>query len=495
MSNLTHRQSIIQEKRKKTPWRDFVMESAWWFTYVMHKVKDGVSRYPAWWRFKNFFDAKTYEKKNLLDLEVGEPKNFMNQLELLFIQCPKLQDLSFGEKENSIYAESTFGCKNTYLSVEVGLGSENVLYSAMVYCNCKNVFNSLQITSWSENIYFCKSITNSQNIFYSRFIQNSYNVRFSSNCLSCQECIACNNLTNQKFCIENKQYSEQDYNAVKSWYIKSILSGANGSNILPISNGNIVVSKNCSGSGIYQCNNIENGYFIAKFENGRNICFGDWGNVCTDAYDAFHVGENCSWFYGVSCCGIENNGIYCSVRVTNSTNIFYSYHLDACSFCLGCIWLKNKSYCILNKQYTKQERYEKVDEIFWQMYADWTLWDFFPASMNPFYFNDTAAYLIDPSFTKEEVTIKWYLRRDEPIKVDIPAWALVVKTSELGRFESFDAEWNWKIDPEILKYIIVDEQANVYRIVKMEYDFLMKYGLPLPRKHWLDRMKENFRIG
>jgi hypothetical protein len=35
-----------------------------------------------------------------------------------------------------------------------------------------------------------------------------------------------------------------------------------------------------------------------------------------------------------------------------------------------------------------------------------TLGDFFPASMNPFYFNDTAAYLIDPTFTKEEVIAK-----------------------------------------------------------------------------------------
>ena len=129
------------------------------------------------------------------------------------------------------------------------------------------------------------------------------------------------------------------------------------------------------------------------------------------------------------------------------------------------------------------------------MEKDGTLGEFFPASMNPFYFNDTAAYLIDPSFTKEEVTARWYLRRDEPIKVDIPEWAKVVKTSELDNFESFDSEWNWKVDPEILKYIIVDEQWNVYRIVKMEYDFLMKHGLPLPRKHWLDRMKENFRIG
>gem|GEM_PF-3471814 len=50
------------------------------------------------------------------------------------------------------------------------------------------------------------------------------------------------------------------------------------------------------------------------------------------------------------------------------------------------------------------------------------------------------------------------------------------------------------IDPTILNKIIVDEQGNYYRIVKMEYDFLIKHSLPLPRKHWLDRMKDNFKI-
>lgn len=94
--------------------------------------------------------------------------------------------------------------------------------------------------------------------------------------------------------------------------------------------------------------------------------------------------------------------------------------MEGCSFCLGCIGLKNKSFCILNKQYTKEERFEKANEIFAKMEADGTLGQFFPTSMNPFYFNDTAAYLIDPSFTKEEVEAAGYLRRDEPIKVDIP---------------------------------------------------------------------------
>jgi len=45
-----------------------------------------------------------------------------------------------------------------------------------------------------------------------------------------------------------------------------------------------------------------------------------------------------------------------------------------------------------------------------------------------------------------------------------------------------------------LKKVIQDEQGNVYKIVKIEYDFLMKYGLPLPRKHWLERMKEYFKV-
>jgi hypothetical protein len=115
--------------------------------------------------------------------------------------------------------------------------------------------------------------------------------------------------------------------------------------------------------------------------------------------------------------------------------------------------------------------------------------------MNPFYFNDTAAYLIDPSFTKEEVEAAGYLRRDEPIKVDIPADAEVVKVSELDDYEGFDENGKRYIKEEILKKVIEDEQGNVRRIVNMEYVFLVKYGLPLPRKHWLERMKENFRIG
>lgn len=61
--------------------------------------------------------------------------------------------------------------------------------------------------------------------------------------------------------------------------------------------------------------------------------------------------------------------------------------------------------------------------------------EFFPGWMCPFYYNDTAAYLLNPSISKEEITNLGYLRRDEAVKVDIPSNVDVVKTSELGTHE------------------------------------------------------------
>jgi hypothetical protein len=95
------------------------------------------------------------------------------------------------------------------------------------------------------------------------------------------------------------------------------------------------------------------------------------------------------------------------------------------------------------------------------------------------------------------------------VKVDIPEGLEVVKVSELGEYEGYKPSTasgppplsgrtsdglSWWIDPAILDKVIQDEQGNVYRIVKIEYDFLLKHGLPLPRLHWLDRLKMHFKI-
>ena len=136
------------------------------------------------------------------------------------------------------------------------------------------------------------------------------------------------------------------------------------------------------------------------------------------------------------------------------------------------------------------------------METDGILWEFFPGSVNPFYFNDTMASLLW-DFKREEIQSDGYLWRDEKIKVDIPEWSDVIyATPDVGNenirslqdFQWYDDDWNWHINPEILKKVIKDNSWNYYRIVKMEYDFLMKHSLPLPDIHWIDRIKVNFGI-
>jgi hypothetical protein len=78
--------------------------------------------------------------------------------------------------------------------------------------------------------------------------------------------------------------------------------------------------------------------------------------------------------------------------------------------------------------------------------------------------------------------------------VDIPPGVQTVSVKDLDQYESFDGDGKRSINDEILKKVILDEQGNAYRIIPMELEFLRKYELPLPRKHRLDRMKENFRI-
>jgi hypothetical protein len=488
-------QKKIQEKRKNTPFRDFLRDIASWSAMVLYKNSSMITKYPVTGRIKNIVSIQDYNAKgNQMDIsDINYNLSFWENLERLRTSFVYGQVIHFYNNEGSDFADCVFWGKNAYLSFVVWHEFENVLYSSMVYSRCTNILNSVLISNNTQNIYYSKWVEQSYNVFFSKYINNSSNLWFCTNCIGCKECILCDGLENVAYCIRNKQLSVEEYNKEKQNILGEKKSFENMYWALGDSAKNYG-SENVDGNFIRFSENVVNTHMAMRLRNSRNCLFISWVNGCENFYDCFDAGINSSDFYG--CCSgwAQAAHIYCSSQIDQCTHQYYSYHMETCHYCMGCIGLKNKSYCIFNKQYTKEERHTKVDEIFNQMDKDGTLGEFFPATMNPFYFNDTAAYLIDPSFTKEEVMKLWYLRRDEPVKVDIPAGADVVKVSELTNFESFDGDGNWYIDSSILHKIIVDEEGNYYKIVKMEYDFLVKHGLPLPRKHRLDRMKENFKI-
>ncbi|MBU0626696.1 hypothetical protein KKH82_04685 [Patescibacteria group bacterium] len=63
--------------------------------------------------------------------------------------------------------------------------------------------------------------------------------------------------------------------------------------------------------------------------------------------------------------------------------------------------MKNKKYCILNKQYTKEERFRLAEEIFEKLKAEGIRGEFFPVAMSPFPYNDTVAIDYSPVTEKQ----------------------------------------------------------------------------------------------
>lgn len=487
-------QKKIQEKRKNTPFRKFLLEIASRRPVNLYRYENNISVLPPHERSGKVASLKDYyaSYENVMQMNYGEG-NFFIEFQRLFVDHIKPPIVRFAQNDNSDYCHCWFGTKNAYLTFVAWNRAENIFYCTQAWDNVTNIYSSSLVFNNSTNVYSSRSISNSYNVFYSQYIYNSSDMWFCSNCIWCKNCIDCNGLENLSYCIDNKQHTKEEYEKKKKSYeIKDYI--ALHQKAFSYVSKNFVI-EDSGWYWLYKCTDVSYGFNAMNFMTGNNIvCSDGWTLWSSHFYDCMDTGTNSNYFYGICYWGENWEHCYMWSYISECNNVYYSYFLEWCSFCLGCIWLKNKQFCIFNQQYSKEERHAKVDEIFSAMEQEGRLGEFFPATMNPFYFNDTAAYLIDPSFTKEEVTKLWYLRRDEPVKVDIPEGVELVKVSELANFESFDASGARYIDSSILNKIIVDEQWNYYRIIKMEYDFLVKHGLPLPRKHWLDRMKENFKI-
>ena len=497
MIDIHQREDKMKAKRMQTDFREFIKTIASRQPIVFHKYKGLISRFPETDRIWNVIKYdQFYEQEWALytkGIDYDFSHTFFDNFQQLFRGVSMTNMINFFMSENCDYADVVSKGKNVYLSTFIVNGEENTVYSFGVKDECVNILNSCMVADHCENVYLSSGITKSFNIFYSKYIINSSNIRFSTNLMGCHDCIGCNNLENKTYCINNKQYTKNEYTIKKVEELKD--KSAFMKRYYDLTSQAInYASQSVSGNFLVESEDIENGYFTYKIKTGRNICNVWWFEGCQNIYDVVD-----GWWpgltdlYGINGVAINSEKCFLSCHVPNCSSVYYSYYLESCSYCLGCVGLKNRQFCILNKEYSKDDWFALANKIFAQMETDWLLWSFFPASVNPFYFNETIAYLIQ-DFDMTEVIKEWYLRSDAEINTDIPEWSQVVKTDELDQYQSVDEQWNRTINSEILKKVIQDDKGNSYRIIKMEYDFLLKYWLPLPELHWLDRIKLGFKF-
>ena len=492
-NNLKQRQQKFQEFHKQISWRDFIKHMCSWHPLILQKIDQQISRYPATERIGPLVDNETFQtnRNEQTWIEVDQMSDFFWSLYQLQQQTPRAYRLIDFANENSDYSDNLYGAQNAYLSFAVWLDSSNILYSYQINVHCDTILNSVHVSQHSSSVYSSFTVQQSHNIFYSKGIYHSSDIWFSANMVWCQHCFLCEWLENKKYHIKNKAYSPEQYHEKKAAYLKNKEKYTNELiKSIPLRNK---LTTNSQWTWLYQCDNITDGHIVSHTSHGHNIYLIDGSDHSSHLYNTFGVWLDCHHFYGVISAWHQMSHVYCSLDTGTSSDIYYCMNLQDCHHCLWCIGLINQSYCIFNKQYTKDERHKKVDKIFTHMETDGDLGKFFPPKMNPFYFNDTAAALIE-DFTKEETIADWYLRRDDEINVDIPEWMEVVTIDQLSDYEWHNEEWQWTINPSVLKKVIKDKKGNAYRVIKMEYDFLVKHGLPLPRQHWLERLKGHFRV-
>jgi hypothetical protein len=222
---------------------------------------------------------------------------------------------------------------------------------------------------------------------------------------------------------------------------------------------------------------VQTSFGANKSEDSRYIFYSEQMKDSMD--DNFSGGESDSQL------DLETIGCYLPYNCQfvfsswSSRNMLYCDFCHSCKDCFGCVGLKQKQYCILNKQYTKENYEKKVAEIITKMQEDGEWGEFFPISASPFAYNLSMAGDYFP-LSKEEIESKGY-QYHEKVETLIPTPDFVIpeKISEM--------------DEAILDKVLACEVTKrPYKIQPQELGFYIRMNLPVPHKHPDQRYKERF---
>lgn len=408
--------------------------------------------------------------------EPSEP--MMEQMRRLQMSAPRIALLS-KSSENSDFTNHSGNNRNSYLSIAV-FSSEDVLYS-------RHVFSSRQIVD-------CTTVLrNSELLYESSWVKDCYHSTYLIDCSSvtdchccidligCNHCFLCSNLRNKSYCIRNEQLTREAY--------EKEMIGCQGrwSRLQPMleafaawrrdttiyRNLHLTNCDQCSGDYLTDCRNMVRCFEGSKAEDFR-YCddFSSQAQPCRDCMDCNNF-NTCELLYEVHG---QVNG-YGNIATNFSYDVRNCYYIDNChncENCFCCIGLHHKQYCILNKQYTKEEYETIVPRIIEHMRSTNEWGEFFPMTLSPFAYNVTLAQEHHP-LSKEEVLRRGW-RWEDPTD-DIPKLHRIIPATELP--DAID-----EVTDDILNAAIACQKTKrPFRITRQELEFYRSMRLPLPRLH------------
>ena len=421
-------------------------------------------------------------------------KSFFEQYKELMREVPVRALVSSSNTlVNSEYSNTSSHLKDCYLIY----GSDN----------CTNCFYGSEIID-SFDCVDCMMITNSNFCFDSINCQrcsranhcidcrDSLNVSFSRNLSGCSNCFGCSNLNNKSYFIFNESYNKEDYllkiKELDNGSFSKMLENKKEAEIFQINFPRKFYhgfkNNNVSGDYIYNSKDSPSSFMVSGAEDCK-YCSNLVVNSTKGCFDYSDWGANASNIYESQSCGNNVSDMkFCFFVSKNSMNIEYSSLCTNSNNLFGCLGLRNKSYCIFNKQYTKEEYFQLREKIIKHMdempYVDkkgsiYKYGEFFPIEISIFPYNDTTAQDFF-ALSKEEVInngYSWVDNMERNYSIDIKVESLPDNIIDVG---------DDILNKTIQCLNINEEEKNsnctrAFRIIPAEFSFYKKEKIPVPR--------------
>ncbi|OGY98659.1 MAG: hypothetical protein A2855_01350 [Candidatus Liptonbacteria bacterium RIFCSPHIGHO2_01_FULL_57_28] len=323
--------------------------------------------------------------------------------------------------------------------------------------------------------------------------EDCQDVIFSKDCVSCSNCFGCVGLRGKSYHIFNAPYSKEEYVRkleemdLGSWRSMEDLEHRSHEFWLkfPVKFMQGLQNAGVSGDYIYNSKNAKTCYRVRETEDSK-YCMNLLNGPVKDCYDYANWGGGSELLYEALVCGDNTYNIKFSWNCYGGAkNIQYSIYCHGAADIFGCVSVKKTPYCILNKQYSKEEYEVLVPKLIEHMnampYVDkkgriYKYGEFFPGELSPFPYNISEAHELFPK-TKDETLKDGYIWKNEEER----GYASTLAPEELPDHIK-------DVDEGILREVIAcahkgcdEECTGAFRIIKRELEFLKRLGLPLPR--------------
>ncbi len=417
---------------------------------------------------KNYWYSHEFEPLNYgRDFDFSRP--FFDQFEKLLREIP-LPSLRVENSENCEYNNDMSDSKNCYMCFRTHKSSD-MLYTYRGN-NSVSCTDCMQVVENSELLYECIECVTCYGSHHLHFCSNCHSSAFLSHCQSCSDCFLCTGLQQKRYCFLNQQLTKEQYEEkLKSFHLGSSKTFQQALDAFEklcredaTPRSSIVKSEDCTGRDILNSKNCFECYEVKNVHDGRYLF-----NVMKhkDAMDEYTGGRDSELIYECTSASGCYNVKFC-MRASNARDTDYSFFIQGGQNLFGCVGLRQKKHCILNKEYSAEAYFALREKIVAHMQKTGEWGEYFPSRISPFAYNETVANDYFP-LSKEEVLKRGWRWREKDKKEYRP------QTYEIPD----DIE---EVGDDILNEVLACEATGKnYKIQKAELDFYRKMQLPIPR--------------